>query len=89
VEEVKKEEVKKKKLKFSKLAEISFGTLVAINKKERTVTMDYKDDASGEWFSRTRHLDDTWGDEDIDDLLDMLGSDVKLIIVDDKVYSAK
>lgn len=60
-------------------ARVIFGKLIGINKKASQLTIEYKDGES--WEEETFSLED-WTDEDYDGLLEKIGEDITLTVVD-------
>jgi hypothetical protein len=61
-------------------ARLIFGRLIAIDKGQSQLTLEYKDGKTDEWATETFTAD--WTDDEYDEALEDLGSDITLKVID-------
>jgi hypothetical protein len=60
-------------------ARMIFGRLIAVDKEQSKLTIEYKE--GNEWTDET-FATEGWTDDDYDGLLEVLGSDITLKVID-------
>lgn len=61
-------------------ARIIFGRLIEIDKTHQSITLEYK--KGDEWTSEEFSTKEGWTEQDYDDLLQEVGNDINLTVVD-------